>query len=222
MSDLRTAALRALEAMSSFENGTNGLYKGEFAQEIAALKVALAEPFSPEAISTTQTAWKMGYEARKAEEQADPEPPPEAQTEAEKIAYCAGWWAALEKARKAQPAQEQAEQDHETRAEIAEQQVVQLAEERDHYRDLWLKAKQAEPVKPVQEPCRYPNCVDNGPDGKCTRWLLAECSMSEDYKPHHPAAPIIKPEIKEDNSVPQAQQFLYNAWADEQIQKEKK
>ena len=36
------------------------------------------------------------------------------------------------------------------------------------------------------------------------------------------AAPIIKPEIKEDNSVPQAQQFLYNAWADEQIQKEKK
>lgn len=36
------------------------------------------------------------------------------------------------------------------------------------------------------------------------------------------AAPIIKPEIKEDNSVPQAQQFLYSAWADEQIQKEKK
>ena len=27
------------------------------------------------------------------------------------------------------------------------------------------------------------------------------------------AAPIIKPEIKEDNSVPQAQQFLYSAWA---------
>ena len=26
----------------------------------------------------------------------DPEPPPEAQTEAEKIAYCAGWWAALQ------------------------------------------------------------------------------------------------------------------------------
>jgi hypothetical protein len=24
------------------------------------------------------------------------EPPPEAQTEAEKIAYCAGWWAAME------------------------------------------------------------------------------------------------------------------------------
>ena len=26
---------------------------------------------------------------------AQPEPPPEAQTEAEKIAYCAGWWAAM-------------------------------------------------------------------------------------------------------------------------------
>lgn len=80
-----------------------------------------------------------------------------------------------------------------------------------------LDAALAEP-----EPCRYPDCVDNGPDGKCTRWLLAECSMSKDYKPQRPAAPIIKPEIKEDNSVPQAQQFLYNAWADEQIQKEKK
>jgi hypothetical protein len=26
-------------------------------------------------------------------------PPPEAQTEAEKIAYCAGWWAAMEQKR---------------------------------------------------------------------------------------------------------------------------
>ena len=32
-----------------------------------------------------------------------PTPPPEAQTEAEKIAYCAGWWDALAKARKAEP-----------------------------------------------------------------------------------------------------------------------
>ena len=31
-----------------------------------------------------------------------PTPPPEAQTEAEKIAYCAGWWDALAKARKAE------------------------------------------------------------------------------------------------------------------------
>jgi hypothetical protein len=34
-----------------------------------------------------------------------PETPPEAQTEAEKIAYCAGWWAALEQKRE-QPEQE--------------------------------------------------------------------------------------------------------------------
>ena len=34
-----------------------------------------------------------------------PTPPPEAQTEAEKIAYCAGWWDALAKARKAEPVQ---------------------------------------------------------------------------------------------------------------------
>lgn len=30
--------------------------------------------------------------------------------------------------------------------------------------------------------CNYPDCVDNGPDGKCTRWLLGECEKSEDYQ----------------------------------------
>jgi hypothetical protein len=34
-----------------------------------------------------------------------PEPPPEAQTEAERLAYCAGWWAAMEQKRE-QPAQD--------------------------------------------------------------------------------------------------------------------
>ena len=42
---------------------------------------------------------------------------------------------------------QQAEPDHETRAELAEQQVVQLAEERDHYRNLWQKAQQDEPAQ---------------------------------------------------------------------------
>ena len=37
---------------------------------------------------------------------AEPEPPPEAQTEAEKMAYCAGWWDAMAKARKAEPVQQ--------------------------------------------------------------------------------------------------------------------
>ena len=44
MTTLRTAAQQALEAMSSFENGTGGLYEGEFSAEIAALRAALAEP----------------------------------------------------------------------------------------------------------------------------------------------------------------------------------
>ena len=45
-----------------------------------------------------------------------------------------------------------------------------------------IEAALAEP-----EPCRYPDCVDNEPDGKCMRWLLAECSKSEDYNPKRPA-----------------------------------
>jgi len=43
---------------------------------------------------------------------AEPVPPPEAQTEAEKMAYCAGWWDALAKARKAEPVQEPQGCDH--------------------------------------------------------------------------------------------------------------
>ena len=42
--NLHDAARAALNAMQSFESGTNGLYEGEFAEEIAALKAALAEP----------------------------------------------------------------------------------------------------------------------------------------------------------------------------------
>ena len=48
--------------------------------------------------------------------------------------------------------------------------------------------KKAEP-----ESCQYPDCVDNGSEGKCTRWLLAECSKSEDYKPQRPAEPVREP-----------------------------
>jgi hypothetical protein len=40
---LRKAAERALSAMQSFEGGTNGLYEGEFAEEIATLKAALSD-----------------------------------------------------------------------------------------------------------------------------------------------------------------------------------
>lgn len=78
--------------------------------------------------------------------------------------------------------------------------------------------------------------------------MLEQARRSVDKAVNAMAKPIIKPEIKEDKPFgyfraepfgwtdcaptdegaiplyerPQAQQFLYNAWADEQIQKEKK
>jgi hypothetical protein len=67
---------------------------------------------------------------------------------------------------------QQAEPDHETRAEIAEQQVVQLAEERDHYRNLWQKAQQAEPV---QEPVAYIHRQGN-------HWEVSERHLDSDEK----------------------------------------
>ena len=48
------------------------------------------------------------------------------------------------------------------------------------------------------KPCQYPECVDNGPDGKCTRWLLAECEKSEDFS--RPAQPVQEPVAKCTNS----------------------
>jgi hypothetical protein len=34
----------------------------------------------------------------------------------------------------------------------------------------------APPRREWREQCRYPDCVDNGPEGKCIRWLTDECS----------------------------------------------
>lgn len=31
--------------------------------------------------------------------------------------------------------------------------------------------------------CAYPDCVDQGPDGKCTRWLLGKCDPTLEAKP---------------------------------------
>jgi hypothetical protein len=77
-----------------------------------------------------------------------PVPPPEAQTEAEKIAYCAGWWAAMEQKR----------------------DEVRMLQEQNTELDRKLAALEQ------REQCRYPDCVDNGPEGKCIRWLTDECS----------------------------------------------
>ena len=35
--------------------------------------------------------------------------------------------------------------------------------------------------KPLAK-CNYPDCVDNGPYGKCIRWLLGECEKSEGWE----------------------------------------
>ena len=69
MSDLRTAALRLLEAYDAHDPLT--FYMED-------LRIALNTKVDSEPIAKL---------------------PPEAQTEAEKVAYCAGWWDALEKKR---------------------------------------------------------------------------------------------------------------------------
>jgi hypothetical protein len=88
MTDLRTAAQQALEALTAVTTrtcaGTDGM-------DITPINDAF------DMADTAITAIKTALE--------QPKPPPEAQTEAEKIAYCAGWWAALEQKRE-QPEQE--------------------------------------------------------------------------------------------------------------------
>ncbi len=59
----------ALDAMESFEGGTNGLYKGEFAEERKALRERLAQP-EPEPV-----AWihhKKGYKMQVTEHSSEP------------------------------------------------------------------------------------------------------------------------------------------------------
>ncbi len=82
MADLRTAAQQALEALSFSCPAPDLMSKHEAAE--AALRAALEQPTGKESLTV----------------------PPEAQTEAEKIAYCAGWWAAMEAKAKEQTEQE--------------------------------------------------------------------------------------------------------------------
>jgi 3-mercaptopyruvate sulfurtransferase SseA len=70
MTTLREAAQRALHTFESMGH-EDSIFRGEFDQEITALRTALQTP----------------------------PPPPEAQTEAEKNAYHYGWWAAMEAVR---------------------------------------------------------------------------------------------------------------------------
>jgi len=92
MSDLRTAAKRALEAYDAHD---------PLAVVMEDLRAALVEDAMQKFTDVNQE-----LEAALAAPIIQPEikddkplPPPEAQTEAEKVAYCAGWWDALEKKR---------------------------------------------------------------------------------------------------------------------------
>lgn len=40
---------------------------------------------------------------------------------------------------------------------------------------VYLKPN-SEDYSAVEDPCRYPDCVDQGPDGRCVRWLMDSCS----------------------------------------------
>lgn len=54
----------------------------------------------------------------------------------------------------------------------ARAEVERLTRERDEARAA-LKASS----------CAYPDCVDLGPDGKCTKWLLEKCDPTLGAKP---------------------------------------
>ena len=77
----RAVAQQALEALGKWSSG-HDMDAVELNDLIATLEAALEQPNVEQ-----------------------PKPPPEAQTEAERLAYCAGWWAAMEQKRE-QPAQE--------------------------------------------------------------------------------------------------------------------
>ena len=123
MTDLRTAALRALEAMEDAHNLLPGMYdkhilgiKQRHFNAITALKAALAQQEDKsqaafehwvETVEATQgcaisrnAVADAGSIIKPEIKGHNAEPPPEAQTEAEKIAYCAGWWAAMEAAKR--------------------------------------------------------------------------------------------------------------------------
>jgi hypothetical protein len=111
MTELRTAALRALASLKGYrrELGCHQPCDAERALEAALayredIAQAAFERWLVEKLLTVTAAQVAHAEA--VESFIKPEikghnvePPPEAQTEAEKIAYCAGWWAAMQKMR---------------------------------------------------------------------------------------------------------------------------
>ena len=84
MTDLRQAAQAVIKAWDNdgstqtMEDLRTALAQEHALHDLARLgqEIEQQAPFSPEAINTTQTAWRMGYEAAKAEQQAEPEQMP--------------------------------------------------------------------------------------------------------------------------------------------------
>lgn len=135
---LREATQQALEALEYYRSGED--YQPTPASEaITSLKAALAEPQEPVAWMVYTEGGASAYVTDNPRDligayralplytsqpqpaapiieteikDDKPVPPPEAQTEAEKIAYCAGWWAALEAERKELLEITQAQMDH--------------------------------------------------------------------------------------------------------------
>jgi hypothetical protein len=123
MTDLRTAALRALEWADShgeivFAGGGRKAVDGMNAWA-QLMRIVIGQPNRAQAMrdagyTRRPTLREMAEPAEPCNKSCAPgycycepiikpeikghnvEPPPEAQTEAEKIAYCAGWWAAME------------------------------------------------------------------------------------------------------------------------------
>ena len=60
---------------------------------------------------------------------------------------------------------------------LAQRQPDPVDEYRKGFIAGQIDMRDREQAEPVQEPvaCRYPDCVDNGPEGKCIRWLVGEC-----------------------------------------------
>jgi hypothetical protein len=86
MRDLRTIAKQVVEEWHTDYGSVR------MASLMMALEATLAEPIIEPKIKNDNKVDSQGIAKQ-------PSPPLEAQTEAEKIAYCAGWWAAMEEKR---------------------------------------------------------------------------------------------------------------------------
>jgi hypothetical protein len=151
MTDLRDAARQALEALEDLL-----VWHSKNSRAITAI-----------------TALKAALEQQK--------PPPEAQAEAEKIAYCAGWWAAMEQLA-VQPLQEpvaylyhDAQSAHDANPMLHSTLLVMATERRPEYRNETPLYTLPTPPRrePEQEPIPFSG-ADEKPPVFGRRWRIAK------------------------------------------------